>query len=185
METPNEVHGVTPMHHFAKALSECNDLYRDGHLIGAVMMSQAVAEGIWHFVLERNQIQPKKLKVGGGKKKNRPTIAAVLVEREIISTECAKAFVRIWASFRDDVHHMSQKISKVNFPKVAKQNMADLAAIERELFALTFGEDAGKIVLVQPRYWDLQEDGTTTSVFLRNPWVGPSVGANASREDAT
>ena len=185
METPSEVHGVTPMHHFSKASSECKDLYRDGHLISAVMVSQAVAEGIWRFVLERNQIQPKKLKVGGGKKKHRPAITVVLVEREIISTECAKAFVRIWASFRNDVHHMSQKISKVNFPKVAKQNMADLAAIERELFALTFDEDAGKIVIFQPRYWDLQEDGTTTSMFLRNPWVGPSVGANASREDAT
>ena len=184
METPNEVHGIKPMHHFAKASSECNDLYRDGYLIGAVMMSQAVAEGIWRFVLERNQIQPKKLKVGGGKKKNRPTIAAVLVGRKIISTECANAFVRIWRSFRNDVHHMNPKISTVNFPEVAKQNMDDLAAIERELFAVTSGEDAGKIVLVQPRYWDLREDGTT-SVFLRNPWVGPSVGANASREDAT
>ena len=184
METPSEVHGVTPMHHFSKASSECIDLYRDGYLISAVMVSQAVAEGIWRFVLERNQIQPKKLKVGGGKKKNRPTIAAVLVGRKIISTECANAFVRIWRSFRNDVHHMNPKISTVNFPEVAKQNMDDLAAIERELFAVTSGEDAGKIVLVQPRYWDLREDGTT-SVFLRNPWVGPSVGANASREDAT
>ena len=184
METPNEVHGIKPMHHFEKASSECNDLYRDGYLIGAVMMSQAVAEGIWRFVLERNQIQPKKLKVGAGKKKNRPTIAAVLVKRKIISTECADAFGRIWCSFRNDVHHMNPKISKVNFPEVAKRNMADLAAIERELFAVTLGEDAGKIVLVQPRYWDLQEDGTTSG-FLRNPWVGPSVGANASREDAT
>ena len=183
METPNEVHGVTPMHHFAKALSECNDLYRDGYLIGAVMMSQAVAEGICRFVLERNPIQPKKLKVGGGKKKNRPTIAAVLAGRKIISTECADAFFRILRS-RNDVHHMNPKISTVNFPEVAKQNMDDLAAIERELFAVTSGEDAGKIVLVQPRYWDLREDGTT-SVFLRNPWVGPSVGANASREDAS
>ena len=184
METPNEVHGITPMHHFAKASSECIGLYQDGYLIGAVMVSQAVAEGIWRFVLERNQIQPKKLKVGGGKNKNLPTIAAVLVGRKIISTECADAFVRIWRSFRNDVHHMNPKISTVNFPEVAKQNMDDLAAIERELFAVTSGEDAGKIVLVQPRYWDIREDGTTSG-FLRNPWVGPSVGANASREDAT
>ena len=56
METPSEVHGVTPMHHFSKASSECKDLYRDGHLISAVMLSQSVAEGIWRFVLERNQI---------------------------------------------------------------------------------------------------------------------------------
>ena len=34
--------------------------------------------------------------------------------------------------------------------------MDDLAAIERELFAVTFSADAGKLVLVQPRYWDLQ-----------------------------
>ena len=176
METPSEVHGVTPMHHFSKASSECKDLYRDGHLISAVMLSQSVAEGIWRFVLERNQIQPDG---------NLPTVAPALVEQKIISTECAEAFVRIWGSFRNDVHHMSWKISTVKFPEVAKQNMADLATIERELFAVTVGAEAGKIVLVQPRYWDLQEDGTTTSVFLRNPWVGPSVGANVSREDAT
>ena len=57
---------------------------------------------------------------------------------------------------------MSWKISTVKFSEVAKQNMADLATIEGELFAVTSGEDAGKIALVQPRYWDLQEDGTTT-----------------------
>ena len=70
--------GIIGDHHFAKASSECIGLYRDGYLFSAVMVSQAVAEGIWRFVLERNQIQPKKLKVGGGKKKNRPTIACPL-----------------------------------------------------------------------------------------------------------
>ena len=186
METPNVVphHGIIPDHHFAKASSECIGLYRDGYLLSAVMVSQAVTEGIWRFVLERNQIQPKKLKVGGGKKESRPAIAAVLVERKIISTECAEAFKRIWGSFRNDVHHMNPKVSTVNFPKVAKQNMDDLAAIERDLFAVTFGADAGKLVLVQPRYWDLQADGTTP-VFLREPRIGPGVGASASREDAT
>ena len=182
METPNEVphQGIIGDHYFAKASSECIGLYRDGHLLSAVMVSQAVAEGIWRFVLERNQIQPKKLKVGGGKKKNRPTIAAVLVGRKIISTECADAFVRIWRSFRNDVHHMNPKISTVNFPEVAKQNMDDLAAIERELFAVTFSADApGKLVLVQPRYWDLQADGTTPG-FLREPRIGPGVGESGS-----
>ena len=177
METPNEPHGIIPNHHFAKASSECIGLYRDGYLLSAVMVSQAVAEGIWRFVLERNQI-------GGGKKKNRPTIAAVLVGRKIISAECADAFGRIWRSFRNDVHHMNPKVSTVKFPEVAKQNMDDLATIERELFAVTFGAEAGKLVLVQPRYWDLQEDGTT-QVFLREPRIGPGVGASVSSEDAT
>ena len=47
--------------------------------------------------------------------------------------------------------------------------MVDLATIEREIFAFTFSN--GKLVPVQPRYWDLQADGTT-SAFLRNPWIG-------------
>ena len=175
METPNEPHGIIPNHHFAKASSECIGLYRDGYLLSAVMLSQSVAEGIWRFVLERNQIQPDG---------DLPTVAPALVEQKIISTECADAFVRIWGSFRNDVHHMSWKISTVKFPEVAKRNMDDLATIERELFAVTFGAEAGKIVLVQPRYWDLQEDGMT-QVFLREPRIGPGVGVNASREDAT
>ena len=62
--------------------------------------------------------------------------------------------------------------------------MDDLATIERELFAVTFGAEAGKLVLVQPRYWDLQEDGTT-QVFLREPRIGLGVGASVSSEDAT
>ena len=160
------------------------------------MMSQAVAEGIWRFVLERNpKADPErgfmarmmalcslpriteKLKVCDGKKIDRPAIAVVLVERKIISTECADAFGRIWRSFRNDVHHMNPKISTVNFPEVARRNMVDLAAIEREIFAVTFSN--GKLVPVQPRYWDLQADGTTPG-FLREPRIGPGVGASGS-----
>ncbi len=75
METPNEVahQGVIPNHHFAVASSECIKLYRDGCLLSAVMVSQSVTEGIWRFVLERNQIQLKELK-GGERKINRPAI---------------------------------------------------------------------------------------------------------------
>jgi hypothetical protein len=38
--------GIVPNHHFAAASSECIDLYRDGYALSAVMVSQAVAEGI-------------------------------------------------------------------------------------------------------------------------------------------
>ena len=71
METPNEVahQGVIPNHHFAVASSECIKLYRDGYLLSAVMVSQSVTEGIWRFVLERNQIQLKELK--GRRKKDK------------------------------------------------------------------------------------------------------------------
>ena len=163
-----EHQGVIPNHHFAAASSECINLYRDGYLLSAVMVSQSVTEGIWKFVLERNQIQPKKLKAGVGKKMERPAVAAVLVKQKIISTECAEAFVRIWLSFRNDVHHMNPRVSTVPFRELARQNMVDLAAIEREIFSFTFSN--GNLVPVQPRYWDLQADGTT-SAFLRNPSI--------------
>ena len=151
--------GVIPNHHFAEASSECINLYRDGYRLSAVMVSQSVTEGVWRFVLERNQIQPDA---------DRPAVAAALVEQKIISTECAEAFGRIWHSFRNDVHHMNAKVSVVPFRELARRNMVDLAAIEREIFAFTFSN--GKLLPVQPRYWDLQADGTT-SAFLRNPWI--------------
>ena len=163
-----EHQGVIPNHHFAAASSECINLYRDGYLLSAVMVSQSITEGIWKFVLERNQIQPKKLKAGVGKKMERPAVAAVLVKQKIISTECAEAFVRIWLSFRNDVHHTNPRVSTVPFRELARQNMVDLAAIEREIFSFTFSN--GNLVPVQPRYWDLQADGTT-SAFLRNPSI--------------
>ena len=151
--------GIIPNHHFAAASSECIELYRDGYLFSAVMVSQSVTEAVWRFVLERNQIQPDG---------DRPAVAPVLVGQKIISTECAEAFVRIWRSFRNDVHHMNESVSAVPFRELAKQNLVDLAAIEREIFACTFSN--GRLVPVQPRYWDLRADGTT-SVFLRHPRV--------------
>ena len=70
--------GIIPNHHFGAASSECIELYRDGYLLSAVMVSQSVAEGVWRLVLERNQIQPDV---------DRPTVAAALVERKIISID--------------------------------------------------------------------------------------------------
>lgn len=151
--------GIIPNHHFAGASSECIDLYRDGYLLSAVMVSQSVADGIWRFVLERNQTEPNR---------DRPAVAAVLVQRGILSAECAEAFARIWCSFRNDVHHMNPSVTAVPIREIARRNLIDLAVVEREIFAVKFAN--GKIVPVQSRYWDLQADGTT-SVFLRNPYL--------------
>jgi hypothetical protein len=152
--------GIVPNRHFAAASSDCLDLYRDGYALSALMVSQAVAEGIWRFVLERNQIQTDR---------DRQALAATLVERKIVSAECADAFSRIWRSFRNDVHHMNPSVSHFPFRDLAKRNLNDLTTIERETFAVSFNN--GKLVPVQPLYWDLVVDGTT-SVFLRNPWIG-------------
>src|SRR5437867_107964 len=83
--------GIVPNHHFAAASSECIDLYRDGYLLSALMVSQSVTEGIWRFILERNQVQSDR---------DRSAVVSTLVEQKILSVGCADAFGRIWRSFR-------------------------------------------------------------------------------------
>ncbi len=146
---------IIPGHHFAAASAECLALYRDGCFLSTVMASQAVAEGIFRFVLERNSLTPEG---------ERPEMARRLVERHIVSERCAVAFIRIWKSFRNDVHHMNSKVAMVPFTILAKRNIDDLAIIEREIFAYCVNN--GKLSPVQPRYWDVQPDGTVP-VFLR------------------
>lgn len=143
-------------HHFAASSAECLDIYRDGHFLSTVMVSQAVAEGIFRFILERNRL--------AGETGDRPTVAARLVADKIISQQCSDAFVRIWRSFRNDVHHMNPKVAAIPFPELAKRNIDDLATIEREIFAYRVND--GKLSPAQPRYWDVQPDGTVP-VFLR------------------
>ena len=46
---------------------------------------------------------------------------------------------------------MNASVGAVPFRELARRNMVDLAAIEREIFAFTFSN--GKPVPVQPRYW--------------------------------
>lgn len=143
-------------HHFAAACAECLDIYRDGHFFSTVMVSQAVAEGICRFVLERNG--------RAGEAGDRPTVAERLVADRLISQTCSDALVRIWQSFRNDVHHMNPKVAVIPFPELAKRNIGDLATIEREIFAYRVND--GKLSPVQPRCWDVQSDGTVP-VFLR------------------
>lgn len=147
--------GIIPNHHFAPASSECVDLYRDGYFLSAVMVSQAVNEGIWKFVLERNGIP---------RDRSLSDIVPTLASLGIVSQECVDAFNRIWGSFRNDVHHMNPNVTEIQFDAIAKRNLADLAIIEREVFATQF--QAGGLDPVQRKYWDLGADGMA-QVFLR------------------
>jgi len=119
------------------------------------MVSQAVNEGIFKFVVERNAI-PRTGSLPDG--------VSTLVDHGIISRECGDAFDRIWRSFRNDVHHMNPSVVLIPFDSVAKSNLADLGLIEGEIFATAF--DAGRLVPVQRKYWDLGADGLA-QVFLR------------------
>jgi hypothetical protein len=65
---------------------------------------------------------------------------------------------------------MNPKVATIPFQTLAQRNLQDLGVIEREMFEWTVTQP-GKITPTQPKYWDTKPDGTTT-VFLRNPWVG-------------
>jgi len=148
-------------HHFSKASSECICLYRDGYFIGTVMMSHTINEGITKFIAERNSINRQK---ENGDTKTIKELITELKERKIISNVCAKASIKIWKSYRADVHHMNPKVMKIPFEELALQNMKNLAIIEKEIFG--FSINKGAIIPYKPKYWNKNKDGTI-DVYLR------------------
>lgn len=146
--------GIIGAHHFAKASSECINLYRDGYFISAVMVSQAVNEGIIKFIAEKNGI----------KHENFTCSIDEFVNKKIISKECAEATNKIWKSFRNDVHHMNPKVDSIPFQELAKNNLLNLAVIEKEIFGVDVKD--GKLAPHQPQYWNIGDDGLVP-VFLR------------------
>ena len=168
-------------HHFAAASSEAIRAYQEGHFISVVMTSQAVNEGIIRFVADRNGVSKHELvplpllrraiawltmrspKIVS-RTKSLTELLTELIEAGHLTQSSGEAANRIISSFRNDVHHMNPTVTKISFRELAKRNMEDLCAIEREIFAVGFSE--GRIVPHQPIYWDIQEDGTAT-VYLR------------------
>lgn len=141
---------VIGSHHFAKASTECIYLYTHGFFIATVMITQAVNEGIIKFVAERNNIQYENMTVSD--------ILQTLESQGIISQDCSKASEEIRRSFRNDVHHMNPPVAEINFPELAKKNIHNLAAIEREIWATNFRY--AEMIPSQPQYWDVNPDGS-------------------------
>jgi len=148
-------------HHFSEASSECIYLYRDGYFIGTVMMSHAINEGIIKFIAERNSISRQK---ENGDTKTIEVLINEFKERKIISNECAEASIKIWKSFRADIHHMNPTVKGIPFKELALQNIKDLAVIEKEIFG--FDINNGAIVPHQPKYWNINKNGMIEA-FLR------------------
>ncbi len=155
-------HWIIGNHHFAAASSECIDLYRDGHFIAAVMMSHSINEGIIVFVAERVKL-PKNKSDGGAK--SIEDLISELEQNKTVSKACADATRGIYGSYRNDVHHMSPKVSVIDFPLLARNNLKRLAVIEGEIFGADITPD-GKLKPLMPIFWDLNTDGTV-SAFLR------------------
>lgn len=148
---------IVPLHHFAAASSECIDCYRAGHFIACITLVQAVAEGIAKFVCGTVP-----LKAG----KDQDQRVERLRTAHTITDACADAFLRISAAHRNDFHHMNPQVptDPVEVERLTAAALADLAAIEGEIFGCDLVD--GRLRPKQPRYWNLQADGTVPA-FLR------------------
>ena len=148
-------------HYFAKASSECIELYRDGYFIAAVMMSHAINEAIINYVVERNTLIRTK---STGDTMAIMKMIGKLEKERIITSECAEASRKICGSYRNDVHHMNPTVANIDFCSLARDNLKRLAMVEKEIFKVDIID--GKMKPHKPIYWDLKENGTV-EVFLR------------------
>jgi len=143
---------LIPDHHFSYPSYECLLLYRDGYFISCNMVAQALSDGILNFVAKRNNLQQ-------AENESKQEFARRMQKAGIFSETFVEAFVRIQASFRNDFHHMNPPVAKVDLEALAKRNITDLASIEQEIFEYSIGSP-GTLVPHNPKYWDLQPDGT-------------------------
>ena len=130
--------------------------------LAAVMMSHSINEGISVFVADRVGLNKNK---GDGGAKSIEDLINELEQNKTISKTCADAARGIYGSYRNDVHHMSPKVSGIDFSLLAQDNLKRLAIIEGEIFGADITSD-GKLKPHKPIFWDLNTDGTV-SAFLR------------------
>ncbi len=124
-------------------------------------MSHSINEGIIVFVADRVKLHRDK---SDGGAKSIEDLIAELEQNRTISKTCADASRGIYESYRNDVHHMSPKVSSIDFTLLARENLKRLAIIESEIFGVEIV--GGKLNPHHSAYWDLNLDGTV-SAFLR------------------
>lgn len=187
--------GIIPNRYFAPASSECIKLYTDGYFLSTVMVSQAVAEGIRKFVVERNGT-----KIDDGNDISMATGAPA--SKGAVRKAWADACAQIWRWFRrkprnhragPDIVALLVRKSIISkdcgdaFNRIYNSYRNDLHHMNRNIVKIRFAALAKKniddlaiiesemfaventergIRLLKPLYWDLKADGTVDS-FLR------------------
>ena len=146
--------------HFAKHFDECFQTYRSGLFNACAMLSHPVNEGIIKFVIDRN-----------GRKElhqiDQDKATVILKNDELLTPEVADASIAIYKSYRNDIHHMNPKISKIkDWHKFAKNNLRNLARVE----SFVFGYDMvdGDFQPHHEQYWCMGKDKLTQTVLKFN-----------------
>lgn len=144
-------------HYFAAASSQCLELYRDGHMLGCIMCSQALLEAFLKFVAQRNQMEYKK------------EVEDLIADFEVKKTLTEKALyaAKLAWRYRNDFHHLNPSVSAIDLEAKAKECVEATCALEEEIFGASFVD--GALNPKNPIYWDIQTNGATSTVpvFLR------------------
>ena len=148
--------GIVGNHYFAVASDETIRCYEEGLYISCILATQAVAEGILKFLVDRNPDINNSLKSDDA--------IDALKSNGHITNECRQAFKKIRESFRNDYHHMNPKVGGLSHNELAHKVITSLANIEKEIFSVSFSD--GKLIPAVPRYWDSKKEGTV-ECFLR------------------
>lgn len=141
-------------HYFAAASLQCLELYRDGHMLGCIMCSQALLEAILKFVAQRNRMEYKQ---------DVEALIAGLESKKVLNQKALGAAKLAW-HHRNDFHHLNPGISAIDLEAKAKECVEAICALEEEIFCASFVNGA-----LSPKnliYWDVRADNTVP-VFLR------------------
>lgn len=121
-------------HPLSAATAECLASYNAGHFYAAISLSQTLADAITRFLLLQNDLP--------GAKDLSARIRR-LRQARALSPKSIDALTRIWQS-RDSFAHLalSPRLDPGQLEEVATANLADLLALESELFC---GECRGSL----------------------------------------
>ena len=117
-----------PGHHFSKPMDECFDTYQSGLFVACAMLSHPINEAIIKFVCDRNDKKELNCKTLDSR-------IVILRNEKLLTPEAAKASIAIYGSYRNDIHHMTKKVTEIeDWHDFAKRNLRNLAIVESYVF---------------------------------------------------
>jgi hypothetical protein len=150
-----------PAHWFAAAASECAGMYIAGFFYGAISVAQAYVEALSRFLAEHHRVRVlndveercRRLHRGG-----------------FLSDQALNAAVVILEG-RNNFHHLNREVPQdyQHLQTRAEQCINHLHTIESDIFAYSFSDEPGKLVLKKPEYWPSGGPGLA-QVGIRQLW---------------
>lgn len=147
-----QVRGTVLVPHgpFAAPSVECAELFRDGHFLGCITLTQAVMEAVirhvWQVKLKKKPNQ------GGSFDKN----LEALHKKKFISDEWKIKLDLMWVE-RNTFHHLSPSVEFANqkLEEMARYTIRMMNDLEQEFFGFTVRE--GILVPDHPEYWSIKD----------------------------